>query len=230
MAALIPAWFCVYTKDFFLQSLHLGFSEVMLTHFCGKRTCFAIFVTFSQTIFFKTGLWIEGFPPLRGSSLWIEFRTLSISYWDRFHQGYLVNEPREVDTQWRQMNLILPTNLDLDLLMRKLMHCECLKSTLFALTNFIAIMCEVMHWGVPSAYFIFIDQWVMGNGRLEAEPDSKKLAWPVKQNHGTICVLKNIDQNSCRELLYRLQYITAIFSHNKVFYCSASATAATNQE
>ena len=43
------------------------------------------------------------------------------------------------------MNLILPTNLDLDLLMRELMHYECLKSTLFALTYFIAIMCEVMH-------------------------------------------------------------------------------------
>ena len=177
MAALIPAWFCVYTKDFFLQSLHLGFSEVMLTHFCGKRTCFAIFVTFSQTIFFKTGLWIEGFPPLRGSSLWIEFRTLSISYWDRFHQGYLVNEPREVDTQWRQMNLILLTNLDLDLLMRKLMHCECLKSTLLAFANLIAIMCSLSllccHWRMANSQEAWSRAWLKDVGM---GPKSKTLA------------------------------------------------------
>ena len=56
-----------------------------------------------------------------------------------------MNEPREVDKERQQMNLILPTNLDLDLLMRELMHCECLKSTLFALTYFIGIICENMH-------------------------------------------------------------------------------------
>ena len=166
---------CVH-KRILLLAFHLGFSELMLTHFCGKKTCFAIFVTFSLKPFFS-GSWIEGFPPLRGPSLWLEFRTLSNRYWDFFHQADPMNELQEVDKEWRQMNLILPTNLDLDLLMRELMHYECLKSTLFAFANFLAIMCSLSllccHWRMANSQEAWSRAWLKDVGM---GPKSKTLA------------------------------------------------------